>query len=125
MKLVLRALAGLAGLLGILIALATWANPAGPPAQLGLEGVGPLGESTIRADVAGFFGAFGILALAGAVRNEARLFTGPLLLIGLALAGRLLTVALSGYAPEMAQPILIEVGLLGLFAACRFLLGAR
>lgn len=125
MKLVIRGLAGLAGLLGVLIALATWADPAGPPAKLGLQGVGALGEATIRADVAGFFGAFGVLALAGAIRGEARLFTAPLLLIGLALTGRIVTVVMSGYAPEMAQPMLIEVGLIAVFAAGRFLLGAR
>lgn len=125
MKLVLRVLAGLAGLLGILIALATWANPAGPPATLGLQGVGGLGEATIRADVAGFFGTFGILALAGAVRGEARLFTAPLLLIGLALAGRALTVVMSGYEAAMGLPMMIEVGLLAVFAGGRFLLGSR
>lgn len=125
MKLLLRVLAGAAGLVGILIALATWANPAGPPATLGLQGVGGLGEATIRADVAGFFGAFGILALAGAVRSEARLFTAPLLMIAIALAGRLLTVAMSGYEPSMALPMIIEVALLVIFAAGRVFLGSR
>ncbi|MBL8557101.1 MAG: hypothetical protein JNM47_00145 [Hyphomonadaceae bacterium] len=125
MNIVVRVLAGLAGLVGVLIALATWANPAGPPAALGLQGVGALGEATIRADVAGFFGTFGLLALAGAWRGEARLFTAPLLLIGLALAGRILTVIVSGYAPEMGMPMAIEVGLLAIFGAGRFLLASR
>jgi len=125
MKLVIRVLAGLAGLLGVFIALATWANPVGPPAALGLQGVGGLGEATIRADVAGFFGTFGLLALAGAVRAEARLFTAPLLLIALALAGRVLTVVMSGYEAAMGLPMMIEVGLLAVFAAGRLLLGSR
>lgn len=125
MKLVIRVLAGLAGLLGVFIALATWANPAGPPAALGLQGVGGLGEATIRADVAGFFGTFGVFALAGAVRGEARLFTAPLVLIALALAGRVLTVVMSGYAQEMGMPMAIEVGLLAVFGAGRFLLAPK
>lgn len=125
MKLVIRILAGLAGALGVFIALATWANPAGPPAQLGLQGVGALGEATIRADIAGFFGTFGVMAIAGAVRGEGRLFTAPMVLIGLALAGRVITVAMSGYAPEMGLPMMIEVGLLSVFGAGRFLLAGK
>lgn len=125
MQMVLRVLAGLAGLLGVFIALSTWADPTKFPATLGLQGVGGLGEATIRADVAGFFGTFGLLALAGAVRGEARLFTAPLLLIAIALAGRALTVVLSGFEPAMAQPMVIELVLLAIFAAGRFLLKAK
>lgn len=125
MKLIIRILAGLAGVLGVLVAGSVWANPVKFPASLGIAGAGLLGEATIRADVAGFFGVFGVLALAGAIRGEGRLFTAPALLIGLALAGRILTVALRGYAPELLQPMVIELVLLTVFLSGRLLLGSR
>lgn len=125
MRSVFRVLAGLAGALGLLIFARIWADPVAFPATLGITGAPPLGASTIRADVAGFFGLFGALALTGAIRGEARLLTAPALLIGLALAGRLYTVAVSGFAPEMAQPMLIEVVLLAIFVAGRLWMGSR
>lgn len=125
MRMILRLLCGAAGLLGIGIAGSTWFDPTNFPATLGIEGVGGLGEATVRADVAGFFGVFGALALAGAIRGEGRLFTAPALLIGLALVGRLITLAVRGYEPAMLQPIVIEIVLLAIFLAARFLLGPR
>lgn len=125
MRIVLRVLAGLAGLLGILIAARVWADPVTFPASLGLSGQGLLGESTVRADVAGFFGVFGILALAAAIRGEGRLLTAPVLLIGVALAGRLLTAVLNGFAAETAPPMIIEAVLLAIFLSGRLWMGSR
>lgn len=125
MRIVFRVLAGLAGLLGVLIAARVWADPVTFPAALGLSGQGLLGESTVRADVAGFFGVFGILALAAAVRGEGRLLTAPALLIGVALAGRVLTAVLNGFAPETMPPMIIEVVLLAIFLSGRLWMGSR
>ena len=63
-------------------------------------------------------------AIAAAVRNNARLLTAPLLLIGIGLAGRLLTIALSGYDASMLQPMAAEVVLIAIFATGRKLLPA-
>lgn len=125
MRIVLRVLAGLAGLLGLFIAVRVWIDPVTFPGMLGLQSVGGLGEATIRADVAGFFGMFGVLALAGAIRAEPRLLTAPALLVGLALAGRLLTIVLRGYEPAMLESIVVEVVLLAVLLAGRLLMKPR
>lgn len=119
MRPVLRVLVALAGALALLVALQFWLHPAAPAARLGVEPMGDLGLATIRADVAGFFAAAGLLSLAAAVRADKRLMTAPLLLIGLALVGRLITVAVSGLSPDMVQPMVVEAALLLLFGVAR------
>jgi len=118
-RVALRVLVGLAGVLAILVALRLWMDPVEPAARLGLVARGSLGLATLRADVAGFFGAAGLLSLLAAIRSRGGLLTAPLLLIGLALTGRVITVLMSGYAPEMLQPMVIEAVLLVILAAGR------
>lgn len=122
MILVLRALLGIAGLLGLVIALGFWFRPDTLAAEFGIAARDALGYSTLRADLGALFGAVGVLSLAAAVRNSARLLTAPLLLIGIGFAGRVLTIALSGYEATMLQPMAVEVVLITLFAAGRILL---
>lgn len=123
MRIVLRILVGVVGLFGLLIALAVWANPAEPAAKFGLELLGGLGRASMRADFAGFFAGAGILALAAAVRGDARLLTAPLLLVTAALAGRALTAGLDGFTPDMATPMVVEAVLICVFGAGRRFLG--
>lgn len=125
MILVLRALLGIAGLLGLLIALGFWFQPDRLATEFGIAARDALGYSTLRADFGALFGAVGVLSIAAAVRNDARLLTAPLLLIGIGFAGRLLTIAMSGYEATMLQPMVTEIVLVTLFAAGRKLLPAR
>jgi len=117
MRQVLRAAIGLAGVLGILVAVRLWLAPGEVAGQLGLSPTGPLGLATLRADMGGFFAAGGVLALIAAVRGRGDLLVAPLLLIGLALAGRVFTVVASGYSSDMVPPIAIEAVLVMLLAA--------
>jgi hypothetical protein len=119
----LRLIVGVIGLLALLIAARLWIGPAEPAAALGLKADGLLGLATLRADVAGFFAAGGLFALAGAIRGEGRLLTPPALLLGLALAGRLLTVALDGYSAAMLPPMVIEAVLVAILLLARRRLG--
>lgn len=122
MRSILRGLIGLVGVLGLLMALRIWMAPAMAAGKLGLAGQGVLGEATLRADVAGFFGVAGGLALYAAIRNEARLLTAPLLLIAAALAGRIVTVAVSGPAPDTLAPMVVEAVLVLILGAGRRIL---
>ncbi|WP_374346316.1 hypothetical protein [Phenylobacterium sp.] len=122
MRSILRGLIGLVGVLGLLMALRIWMAPAAAAGKLGLVGQGPLGEATLRADVAGFFGVAGGLALYAAIRNRAGLLTAPLLLIGAALAGRIVTLAASGPGPDTLAPMLVEAVLVVILGAGRRLL---
>ena len=108
MKSVLRVLIGVLGLLAILVAARFWMDPLKVGATLGLSPVGLLGLATLRADMAGFFGTAGVLALAAAIRDDRRLLTAPLIMIGLALSGRLITAGLGGLAQPTVMPMAVE-----------------
>lgn len=114
---IVRALIGVVGALALVLAAQLWLNPVAPAAQLGVAPLGALGLSTIRADLGGFFGGVGLFALAAALRNEARLALVPLVLVGLALTGRLLTAALVGLPQPTIMPIAVEAVLVVLFVA--------
>ncbi|MCA3709226.1 MAG: hypothetical protein IM658_01245 [Phenylobacterium sp.] len=105
----LRVLVGVLGLLSVAMAARIWADPGAAAAQMGLLVNGPLGQATLRADVAGLFAAIGGLSVFGAVKGDGRWLLAPLCLVVAALAGRLLTLVLAGFTPEQAPPILIEV----------------
>lgn len=120
----LRILVGIIGVLALLVAIRLWIAPAEPAAQLGLQAVGRLGLATLRADVAGFFAVGGLFSLLAAVRGDGRLLTPPLALLTLALAGRVLTVVIDGYAPEMLPPMVVEGVLVTILFLARRPLGA-
>ena len=117
MQLVLRVLVGIAGLLGVLVAARMWMAPAEVAAQLGVAASSPLGLASIRADMGGFFGAGGLFALAAAIKGRGGMLLPSVVLVGLALTGRLVTVAINGFVPEMGAPMAIEAALLVLFVA--------
>ena len=117
---VLRVLIGLTALLYITLALGFLLDPAQAAARLGIGAIAPLGMATLRGDFIGFFGTIGILALLGAVRDEARYYIAPLMLVGMTLAGRLITVAASGFDATIGPPMLVEAVTVALL-----LLGSR
>lgn len=117
MQLVLRVLVGIAGLLGLLIAARMWMVPAEVAEQLGVAAASPLGLATIRADMGGFFGAGGLFALAAAIKARGGMLLPSVVLIALALTGRLIAAVMNGFVPEMGPPMAIEGALLVLFVA--------
>ncbi len=119
MTLILRIILGVAGALGLLIGARMWMDPVKVGEMMGLSGAGPLGQATLRADVGGFFAAVGLLVLAGAIRNQARLFTAPVLMIALALSGRLFAAAVNGVDPMAIRSMVVEAVLVCLFAVGR------
>lgn len=125
LRLMPRLLIGTLGAVAILGALRIWIDPAMPAVALGLSPVGGLGLATLRADVGGFFGGMGAFALAAAIRDDRRLVTVPLVLVSLALTGRLITAGLEGLAPDMVLPMVVEAALAVLFAFGRRTLGVR
>lgn len=117
MQLALRIIVGIAGVLGLLVAARLWMAPNEMAAQLGLAPSGPLGLASIRADMGGFFAAGGAFALAAAIKGRGALLLPPVVLIALALVGRLITIVSNGFTPDMGPPLAIEAVLLVLFAA--------
>ena len=125
MRILMRGLIGLLGLLGLLLAARFWMDPVKVGGMLGLQPLGLLGLATIRADVAGFFAAVGLVSLAAALRQDRRLLTAPLLMVALAISGRLLTAALGGLPQATIGPIVIEAVLLVVLAFGRRFMAAR
>lgn len=122
---IIRGLVGLAGVLGLLVAIQLLLHPGTVGLRLGLAPVSAVGLATLRADVAGFFAVTGGLSLAAAIRNDRALVLAPLLLIGAALAGRCLNLAVQGVRPELIQPMVVEASLIVLLAFARWTLGGR
>lgn len=119
MQLIVRVAVGLLGLAGVLIALRIWMAPADVAAQLGVSPASSLGLAAIRADFAGFFGGAGALALLGALRNRSAFLLAPLILVGIALAGRIVTLVADGYSEAMLPPMAIEAALILVLALGR------
>ena len=115
--LALRIVLGALGLLSLMIAARILADPSAAAAQFGLLVNGPLGQATLRADVAALFAATGGLSVLAAFKGDGRFLLGPVCLIGAALAGRLLNVIAAGFTINQVAPILIEVVTLAVLVA--------
>jgi uncharacterized membrane protein len=117
MTTVLRVLVGGIGVLAVLLALRCWMAPEAFASELGIAPIGPLGLASLRADLGAFFGVVGVLALAAGIRARGELLLAPVLLVGVALAGRMLSIGLEGFSPDMMRPIVVEAVLLAVFGA--------
>ena len=117
MQIALRVIVGVFGVVATLVLLQIWLDPAKIAGGLGLVGQGWQGQSALRSEVAGFFGAAGLLSLLGAVKNDRRLLVGPLFLIGIALAGRFVQIALGGWSSTVVPAVVVEVVLLAIYLA--------
>lgn len=120
MQMALRVAVGVAGFLGLFVAVRIWMAPEEVAFQLGVLPEGTFGIATIRADLGGFFAAAGALSLFGAIKGRAGVLTAPLVMIGLALAGRLISLAVTGVTNEMLPPLAIELALVLILALGRF-----
>lgn len=109
---VFRLLVAIIGLAGALVGLRTWMAPEEIGVQFGLSPASGLGLATLRADIAGFFAGVGLMCLVATITRRGAILIGPLMLVGLALAGRLFTVAINGFEPTMLAPMLVEAGVL-------------
>lgn len=108
LKTVCRILLALLGAGALLIATQAWLQPENLAAQLGFMLVGDLGQSSFRADIGGFFATSGIFMLLAALRAGRQFILPPLLIVGLALAGRMATAAQTGFIAAYTQPITVE-----------------
>jgi hypothetical protein len=73
--------------------------------------------------MAAFFGAAAILSLTAAIRNEARWLTPVLLLLALALAGRVFNLVTTDGGATLIPPMVIEAVLIAIMGLGRRVLG--
>ena len=119
MKTIMRGVIGLVGLFNISIGLLFLLAPAKLGAAFFVSPLGSQGLATLRADFPGFFIGASVFALLGAWRADAGLLKVPLLMLGLALFGRFVSLALDGMGPDAIAPMIVEAVMIGLIILAR------
>ncbi len=114
MRTIMRLLIGLVGLFNIAVGLGFLVYPAKLGAAFFLTPVGSQGLATLRADFPGFFIGASIFALIGAWRAQATPLFVPIVMLGLAIFGRFVSLAIDGVGPEAIPPMIVEAIMLTL-----------
>lgn len=113
----LRVAVGIIGALVIVIGLMFLVHPEWMGAQFYITPIGSQGLATIRADFTAFFLAAGIFALWGAYTRRAEPLKVPLLLLGVALFGRFVSLVFDGVGPVAFPPMIAEAVMIGILLA--------
>lgn len=100
------------GLFNISVGLGFLLAPQTLAAAFFLSPVGTQGLATLRADFPGFFIGASVFALYAAWKRDAAALTVPMVMLGLALFGRFVSLALDGMAPTAVQPMVVEAVML-------------
>lgn len=111
---IFRILIGVMGLLSLQGAWHHWFNVAGLANERGMKALGDIGQANIRADVGGIFLAIGLLSLIAAWRQSRLWALATIIVVGSALFGRFVSIALDGYSERVMQPITIEAVVLAI-----------
>ena len=114
MRTILRVVIGLVGLFNLAIGLGFLLAPERLAAAFFIMPSGSQGMATIRADFPGFFITGAVFALYGAWKVRGWPLLVPMLLLGLALFGRVVSILLDGMASTAVQPMIVEVIMLAL-----------
>lgn len=103
-----RVLVGLMALFFFAMGVQFWFALDASAAQFQIEAAGALGRASIRADVGAFFLSVGLFCGYAAWKQSGGAATAAALLFGLALLGRLVTLAMDGPAPGAVPPMVVE-----------------
>lgn len=113
----LRVAVGIVGFLLIVIGLIFLVHPEFMAAQFYITPIGSQGLATIRADFPAFFLTGGGFALWGAWKKHAEPLKVPLVLLGLALFGRFVSLVFDGVGPSAFPPMILEAVMIGILLA--------
>ena len=106
--------AALVGLFSLVMGLIAWFDPVKVGELIGLEGVGLLGQHTLRGDIGAVFLASALGCFAALITGRTKALAIPILIYGLVLTGRTFSLVASGADATVVQPMIIEVVLIGL-----------
>ena len=107
LKTIARIVLALQGALALFVAANAFMDPIKVASQLGLTPVGNLGLATFRGD-GGLFAGAGLFMLAASLRGNRLYLVPPLVLLSIALAARTASMTLTGFTPELVQPMVVE-----------------
>jgi hypothetical protein len=116
MAMFFRVLVGLMGSLSVLTALPHWFRVDGLAIERGIHAIDAIGRANVRADVGGIFLGIGLLALLAAWTQSRTWTLATIILVASALLGRMISLALDGIGPRIAEPIIVEVAVLLILA---------
>lgn len=108
MRNIARVLVALVGLLNLVLGGGFLVNTVKSGHDFFLTANGIQGIATMRADMTSFFLVAAICALYGAWKGRAVPLLVPMLLFGIALFGRFVSLALDGASPTVAMPMIVE-----------------
>jgi len=112
MNMVARVLIGIMALFFGAMGAGFWLNLETQAAGFGLQGAveasNLIGRMSVRADFGSFFLTIGILCGYAVWKRSGSAAIGAALLFGIALLGRIVSIALDGPAPGAAPPMVIE-----------------
>ena len=110
---------GIVGLFNLLLGFGFLFSPARLAQQFALVPVGTQGLATLRADFTAFFLTGAVFALLGAWRGDDKPLLVPLMLLGTALTGRTLGIALDGVGPATFNPMIAEALMIAVLLSAR------
>ena len=108
MSLILRALLFVGGLFFILMGVGFLIDPVGSGADFGIAPQGTMGLASIRADMTAFFLVAGGCLVWGAWARKGDPLLVSAALMGIAIVGRLYTLAVNGPHDGWIVPIIVE-----------------
>jgi hypothetical protein len=114
MALFSRILVALAGLMSLVSAIQHWFRVESLVNERGIQAIGDIGRANVRADVGGIFLGIALFALLAAWTRSRIWLSATLLLVGSALLGRFVSVALDGYSPRTGSPMIVEAVVIGI-----------
>ncbi len=117
LKTIARVVVALQGAAALFIALNLIADPVTVGGQLGFSPIGDLGLASLRGDVGSLFAGAGVFMLWGAWQGDRWYLVPPLVFLAIALAARTISLALTGFSPELAPPMVVEALSIALLVA--------
>ena len=115
----MRVLVALVALFNIVMGLGFLIDPAGSALTFYLAPLGTQGMATLRADMTAFFLVGGGMAALGGWRVDPRPLLVPVALLGIAIAGRAVSLIAEG-APAIAfPPMLVEAVMIAILVSAR------
>jgi hypothetical protein len=125
MQVILRALLLLGGGFFILMGIGFLLNPVSSGADFGIAPQGTLGLASIRADMTAFFIISGVCLAWGTWSQKGDLLLAAAGLMGVAIVGRLVTLAVDGPHEGWFVPVIVEAVTVALALFGRRILIAR
>jgi hypothetical protein len=108
LKTIARIVVALQGAAALFIALNLIADPVTVGGQLGFSPIGDLGLASLRGDVGGLFAGAGVFMLWAAWQGDRAYLVPPLVFVAIALAARTVSLAMTGFTPELVPPMVVE-----------------